>query len=55
MILAAFRFALPRISPRFALAIRSTCKSLILHRLASLDICKIAFPMLPKGKEILHI
>lgn len=55
MILAAFRFALPRISMRFAPALRSTCKSFILRRFASPNICKIAFQMFHKGKDILHI
>ena len=44
-----------RISPRILAFLRDFVKSFILCGLASLDICKIAFPKIAKGKEVLHI
>lgn len=44
-----------RISSRILASPRDSVNSFILRSLASPNICKISFPMLAKGKEILHI
>ncbi len=55
MTLVSLSLAPARISSRILAFSRDSVNSFILRSLASLNICKIAFPMHSKGKEILHI